>query len=155
MTILPITTLLSQPFDCLIIVHPHIDILESATQNFLETGLFSINIGKELSTALIPTLYQQRGASAQSWLQQEISSSVNEPVFCENPHLLFDPSFNIDPLTLFRQVAHIKKIIVPWLGEYRSKRLSYAEPNHLHYKTWDLSEPVYQQPRIVVHRIVD
>lgn len=95
----------------------------------------------------------ERSRFAQEWLKDVISRFQNEPIICVCPDLLFHPSLNIDPYSLIRQTARIKQIIVLWPGEYSSNILTYAVPEHRHYRTWRISDSFLAQPRILIHQI--
>jgi hypothetical protein len=53
MAIDTLAKLLSQPYDCLILVHPYIQILEKLSTEIQGLGLLHLNISKELSTFLM------------------------------------------------------------------------------------------------------
>jgi len=50
--------------------------------------------------------------------------------------LLFDPCWQLDPLRVFRTLARYRPIVVAWPGEWDGNTLSYAVPEHEHYRTW-------------------
>jgi len=98
-------------------------------------------------------LARERSRFSQKWLVDSLASFQNGPVLCTCPDLLFDPSLEIDPLALFRQAARIIQLIVMWPGDYASNNLSYAIPEHHHYRTWKLSDSLLRQPVVRIHRI--
>jgi len=95
----------------------------------------------------------ERSRFTQKWLVDNIAALPKGPVLCTNPDLLFDPSLEIDALALFRQAARIVALIVMWPGEYSSNSLSYAIPEHHHYRTWKVSESLLRQPVVLIHRL--
>ena len=145
--------LLSQPFDCLFLVHPHIQVLERQSNEIQGFGVASLNVSKELSTSLMLVSASERSRFSQKWLIDSLTSFQNGPVLCTYPDLLFDPSLEIDPLALFRQAARIIQLIVSWPGEYSANTLSYAVPEHHHYRTWKVSDSMLRQPVVIIKQI--
>jgi hypothetical protein len=146
---------LSQPYDCLILVHPHIHVLEMVSIQFQGFGIAHLNVSKELSASLMLITVSERSRFSQKWLIDYLAHFSHSPVLCDCPDLLFDPLLNIDPLTLFRQAARVMQLIVLWPGEFSENQLSYAIPEHHHYRTWNVSDLLLQQPVVVIHRLAD
>jgi hypothetical protein len=153
MAINTLAELLSQPYDCLLLVHPYIQILEKLSTEIQESGVSHLNISKELSTSLMTVSSSERSRFSQKWLIDTIAIFQNGPVLCTCPDLLFDPSLKIDPLSLIRQVARIKQLIVLWPGEYSTNTLSYAVPEHHHFRTWKVTDSLLRQPVVLIHQI--
>jgi hypothetical protein len=145
--------LVSQSYDCLLLVHPQIDSLEMVSAQIQELGFACLNISKELSTSLVHVSYSECSHFTQKWVMATLTSFQSGPVLCTCPDLLFDPTLEIDPLTLFRQVARLVRIIVLWPGDYSANTLSYAIPEHHHYRTWKISDSLLRQQVVKIHRI--
>ena len=145
--------LLSQPYDCLLLVHPHIQVLERMSNEIQGLGVAYLNVSKELSASLMAVSAGERSRFSQKWLNDALTSIQNGPVLCTCPDLLFDPSLEIDPLALFRQAARIIQLIVLWPGEYSENNLSYAVPEHHHFRTWKVSDALLRQPVVMIQRI--
>ena len=148
-----IAELLSQTFDCLLLVHPQIQVLEKTSSEIQGLGFAHLNVSKGLSSSLMTVSASARSRITQEWLMDSMAAFQNGPVLCTNPDLLFDPSLEIDPLALFRQAARIIPLIVMWPGEYLTHILSYAVPEHHHYRTWKISDPLLQHPAVIIQRI--
>ena len=146
-------TYLQQSYDCLILVHPQIQVLEMVSTQIQGLGFASFNASKELSTSLMPVSVSERSRFSQKWLVDSLASFSHGPVLCTCPDLLFDPLLKIDPLTLFRQAARIIQLIVLWPGEYSANTLSYAVPEHHHFRTWNVSDSLLRQPVVMIQRI--
>jgi hypothetical protein len=153
MAINTLASLLSQPYDCLLLVHPYIQILEKLSTEIQESGVSHLNISKELSTSLMTVSASERSRFSQKWLIDILATFQNGPVLCTGLDLLFDPSLNIDPLSLIRQAARIKQLVVLWPGEYSSNTLSYAVPEHHHFRTWKVTDSLLRQPVVLIHQI--
>ena len=153
MAINTLAELLSQPYDCLLLVHPYIQILEKLSTEIQELGLSHLNISKGLSTSLMTVSSSERSRFSQKWLLDTLVTFQNGPVLCTFPDLLFDPSLKIDPLSLIRQAARTKQLIVLWPGEYSVNTLSYAVPGHHHFRTWKATDSLLRQPIVLIHQI--
>lgn len=61
---------------------------------------------------------------------------------CTDTDLLFDPALRADPLALFEQLSARRaaraqgELVVTWHGALRGSTLTYALPEHAHYRTW-------------------
>lgn len=95
-----------------------------------------ISIGRELSSFLISSNEADRSKAAREWLLDELRQNATQTVLCKDLDLLFHPSINLDPLVLFRQAGRHTKIVVLWPGSYSDGVLSYAVPEHSHYRHW-------------------
>ena len=120
-----------------IIVHPDIHLLDEE-KNLLQTKFDwpVIPIGKILSRDMLSG--QVNGAAAvQAWLVDQIRGFAFGPILVSDIDYLFEPSFKLDPLILFQRASRFNKLIVLWPGMYsKEKVLSYAVPEHSHYRTW-------------------
>ncbi|MDR3576959.1 MAG: BREX-3 system P-loop-containing protein BrxF [Anaerolineaceae bacterium] len=148
-----IDAILSQAYDGLLLVHPQIQVLERMSNEIQISGMAHLNISKELSAALMVVSAGERSRFSQNWMLDKFSSLQSGPVLCSCPDLLFDPSLEIDALGLFRQAARIIQLIVMWPGEYSANILSYAVPEHHHFRTWKISEALLIQPIVIIQQL--
>ena len=95
-----------------------------------------IKIGGELSAFLLVSSEADRSRTSRGWLLDELRNRSPGPVVCADVDLLFHPSLNLDPLVLFRQASRHTKLVVMWPGTYSKGVLSYAVPEHNHYRFW-------------------
>jgi len=146
-------SLIHQPFDCLILVHPDIKVLEDVSKQIQTQSITQLNVSKDLSAYLMTISASERIRYAQKWFIDILTSFSNGPILCSTPDLLFEPSLKIDPLAFFRQGAKIIPLIVLWPGEYTANCLSYAIPEHHHYRTWNITDSLIRQPHVIIHRI--
>ncbi len=145
--------ILSHLYDLLILVHPEIRIIEASAAYVKNKGYESINISRELSNALLSEPMQNRSRFTNNWLLSRVSQDYKAPIFCTVPDLLFEPSLLIDSFMLLRQAARIHRLIVTWPGDYQSNLLSYAIPEHAHYRTWKISDDLLHNPKTLIERI--
>ncbi len=153
MAINTLAELLSQPYDCLLLVHPYIQIFEKLSTEIQESGVSHLNISKGLSTSLMTVSASERSRFSQKWLIDTLATFQRGPVLCTCLDLLFDPSLKIDSLSLIRQAARIKQLIVLWPGEYSANILSYAVPEHHHFRSWKVTDSLLRQPVMLIHQI--
>jgi len=134
---------------CLILVHPTMRILERAFDEIKQAEKFPIlDIGKEFSFYLLNIAQAEQPRAIQKWFEGKVDEGGRGPLLCIHIDFLFTPFFNLNPVTLFRQSARNSKLIVFWPGEYSSETLSYAVPEHHHYRIWRISDPM-----ITIHRL--
>lgn len=144
---------LQQSYDLLILVHPDTQVLDGISNEIQDLGVAHLNISQELSASLLSISAYERSRFSQKWLIDSLGSFAHGPVLCMHPDLLFDPSFEIDPLVLFRQAARVIQLIALWSGEYSLDILSYAIPEHHHFRTWKISDSLFRQPVVKILRI--
>lgn len=104
-------------------------------------------IKKEYSTTLIPAdknisiLLLGKSATLFSkeiieWFSEKLKKNNTSPILLIDIEILFEPSLELDPLTIFKQASRNTSLLVLWPGEYKNNILSYASPEHAHYRTW-------------------
>ncbi len=101
-----------------------------------------ISVGAELSGFLVISSEVDRSRASRDWLLDELRTKSPGVAVCTNVDLLFHPSLNLDPLVLFRQASRHRKLVVLWPGTYGNGVLSYAVPEHKHYRFWKNLEGV-------------
>ena len=93
-------------------------------------------VGSALSAPLISISPRQRSRTAQLLLRRRLDEAAPGPLMCTDIDLLFEPTLQLDPLALFRRASRSLPLIVAWPGHYDGGVLSYAVPEHAHYRTW-------------------
>ena len=101
-----------------------------------QTGLDTVSIGEITSRYLLAQENTDRSHGIERFLGDTLRQMGSGPVVCAEIDLLFHPSFNLDPLILFRHISRFTSIIVLWPGTYKEGILSYARPEHQHYRSW-------------------
>lgn len=130
--------------ECLLVVHPDIQHLGKFEGMILaDYPVTCLQIGKELSAVLLTTPPSQRSRAARQWLEIALREKAPGPVLCMDIDLLFQPSFDLDPLLLFRQISRFTRLLVLWPGAYGEGVLAYAVPEHRHYRVW-------RQPHVAI-----
>lgn len=118
-----------------LIVEREIETLEKLLSSFSHDWQV-ISIGRELSAFIVISSEIDPSRASRQWLEDELRRKAPGPVVCQDIDLLFHPSLKLDPLALFRQSSRHTKLIVLWPGEYENGVLSYAVPEHKHYRFW-------------------
>lgn len=146
-------SILAQPYDCLVLANPQVQILDEISEKIQSLGVKHLNVSKELGVALMTVPTNERGQFAEEWLKSLLGEVKDKPILCSHPDLFFHPSLKIDFFTLLRQIARIKQVIILWPGEYSKDTLTYAIPDHHHYKVWKISDSLLIQPKILIYPI--
>lgn len=146
----------TQPYDCLILTHLSIRVINSALEKVQKRFEYStLNLGAGLSKELIHVGLGQRGSAVQVLLENMIQKSETETVLCFGIDLLFEPSLHIDPLMVFRRASRIKRVTIFWPGTYQDSVLAYAETGHHHYRTWRISDDWTSSPILRIYPLAD
>jgi hypothetical protein len=133
---------------CLVLVHPEIQMLEKALVVIEHTQIPIVQIGKELSEILLDTQRAEQSRTIARWFEARFSSSNGKPLACSQIDLLFEPCFQLDPLALFKKASRNNGLIVLWPGDFTNQTLSYAVPEHRHFRTWRIDDPILNIVRL-------
>ncbi|MEO9747489.1 MULTISPECIES: BREX-3 system P-loop-containing protein BrxF [Marinobacter] len=101
-----------------------------------ELGTSVINVNLALSSELLELTTKQRALRLPGILD-EIADQANAPVVLDNLEILFDKELKQDPLRLLQSIARNHTVVASWNGAVTSGRLSYAEPDHPEYRSYD------------------
>ena len=111
--------------------------LQKATKQIVsEFQVPSFSLNKELSQLLIGKPKADYSRKIFDWISSITREIEKEPLLLTDIDILFEPSFELDPLAIFRQTSKNKKLLVIWLGNFSKNNLSYASPDHAHYRNW-------------------
>ena len=126
----------SQSFGILIIVNEStIDLGKLANEMVLKYALHKIAPNNKLGQILVSELKQTRGSKAIEWIRTKSDNYEGPILFCDID-IIFEPDLEIDPLALFKRISKHKKIIVLWPGNFSNNSLTYATPEHAHFRRW-------------------
>lgn len=124
-------------YACLLLVHPDVSRLERFAQELPSIrGWRRFSIGVELSAALLHEPSEQWSRKAAEFTTTRLRELAPGPVLCTEIDLLFEPALDLDPLALLRQASRVTTLVVAWPGSYDSEVLTYAVPEHAHYRAW-------------------
>lgn len=127
-----------QPYyPCCILAHSDLRQLHEAAAIIREHYDWPVlSLGAVLSEALRDVVPHQRAQTTHAVLCAALSPVAPGPLLCGEIDLLFEPSLQLDPLRLLREVSRSATIIVLWPGTSLAGTLAYAVPAHHHYRTW-------------------
>jgi hypothetical protein len=132
-----VTDFLRASHTCLFLAHPEIRRLESAAGELIFTYSWPhLSLGRELGAVLLSETPQRRARSARQWLPVRLGEMTPGPALCTEIDLLFEPTLELDPLRLLSDVSRIARLVVLWPGHYTDDALTYAVPEHSHYRAW-------------------
>ncbi len=94
-----------------------------------------VNLSEHLARALLPLSPKDRCRKAQGIVSS--LADAHQPVAFEHIELLFEPSLELQPLTLLKQISRSAVIVVLWPGHINNHQLTYAQPMHLEYQHYD------------------
>ena len=122
---------------CLLLVHSEVCTLQEAANELVPTHEWlHLSIGRELSAALLSEPPKRRSRAARRWMESRLSEMAPGPVLCTEIDLLFEPTLSLDPLRLLRHASRVTRLVITWPGSSSDNVLSYAAPEHDHYRTW-------------------
>jgi len=123
---------------CLLLVHPEIARLQTAISHLDTTHNWpTLSVSQALSQALLAVAPSQRTRQSNRILPRLAREHAPGPLLCAGIDLLFEPSLSLDPLMLLRQISRQVTLVVAWPGNYKNGILSYAVPEHAHYRAWN------------------
>ncbi|MBE0698472.1 MAG: BREX-3 system P-loop-containing protein BrxF [Anaerolineaceae bacterium] len=134
--------------NCMVLVHPEIQMLNKALDVIERLQIPVIEIGKELSAVLLDTQRSEQPRAITRWCDKRFTHTDGHSLACSQIDLLFEPCFQIDPLALFRKASRNNRLIILWPGDMISHSLSYAVPEHRHFRTWRIDDPALQIIRL-------
>lgn len=104
-----------------------------------ELGVPVLNINLELSAQLLDMTAKQRVLRLPKHLK-EIIGKDNLVVILDNLEILFDKELKQDPLRLLQGMSRNHLIVASWNGLVEGEKLTYAEPSHPEYQSYNLAD---------------
>lgn len=98
-----------------------------------------ININLCLSKELLELTKKQRQLKLSEILAQAVTGA-GEKVFLDNIEILFDVELKQDPLRLLQGLSRNLTVVASWNGTFNNGKLTYAEPGHREYRSYDLTD---------------
>ena len=99
-----------------------------------------VDVSLELSRALLEFTQVQRRLYAPRLMEDIVNQADSSCVLLDNLSLLFEPSLELDPLRLLKQLSRRRTLVAAWDGAIKEGRLLYAEPGHPEYRDYPLDE---------------
>ena len=98
-----------------------------------------ININLHLSKKLLELTGKQRQLKLAEILAQAVKGD-GDKVFLDNIEILFDVELKQDPLRLLQGLSRNLTVVTSWNGTFEQGRLTYAEPGHREYRSFNLTD---------------
>jgi hypothetical protein len=98
-----------------------------------------ININLVLSKELLELTEKQRQLKLSEILAQAVDGA-GDKVFLDNIEILFDVELKQDPLRLLQRLSRNVTVVASWNGTFKKGKLTYAEPGHSEYKSYDITD---------------
>jgi hypothetical protein len=124
-------------YPCLLLVHLDPARLERVAGELATAyGWPRVEVGRELSAALLAEPPAQYPGQARRWLAGRLRALAPGPALVTGVDLLLEPALDVEPLLLLRRASRTTRLVVTWPGAYERGVLSYGVPQHAHYRTW-------------------
>jgi len=101
-----------------------------------------ININLSLSKELLELTEKQRQLKLAEILAQAVNGN-GDKVFLDNIEILFDVELKQDPLRLLQGLSRNLTVVASWNGTFENGKLTYAEPGHREYRSYDLTDTLF------------
>ena len=98
-----------------------------------------ININLYLSKEILELTEKQRQLRLSEILTQAVNGK-SEIVFLDNIEIVFDVELKQDPLRLLQGLSRNLTVVASWNGTFDKGKLTYAEPGHREYRSYDLTD---------------
>jgi len=120
-----------------LLVHPDMLRLQREVEMLHASHSWPIlSLGQNVGRAVVPLPERRRAAAAQHALEDAVRSIDAPVILCADLAPLCDRSLHLDPLSLLLRVSIERTLVVAWPGRCQDATLSYALPEHAHYRTW-------------------
>lgn len=111
------------------------------------TGAPLLNVGLELSRRMLELTARQRKLRLAGLLEEVVADALaaGEPsasgpapgwVLLDNIEIVFEPSFEQDPIRLLQGLSRHRVVVAAWPGAVAEGWLSYAEPGHPEHRPY-------------------
>ena len=103
-------------------------------------GFGYINLGLELSQALLNLTERQRSLKLPQLVDQIINRSDSDAVLLDHIEILFEPDLKQDPLRLLQGLSRNRGILAVWNGLIVNDHLTYAVASHPEYRRYPIQD---------------
>lgn len=106
-----------------------------------------LNLNLEVSRRLLDLTVRQRALQLPHVLQEIVGTDATL-VLLDNIEILFDVSFQQDPLRVLQGLSRNRTVVAAWNGTVDGGHLIYATPEHPEYRRYPAREIVVVCPEI-------
>jgi len=124
-------------YPCCLLVSRDVAVLARAaieTQRLFAWPMVSID--DVVCEPLLSLSVTARGGQVNGLIDKALQAYEPGPLLVIDTNVLFEPSLQLDPLLLFQRSSRLLPLVVTWAGSFELGRLSYAVPEHAHYRLW-------------------
>ena len=100
-----------------------------------DSGYQEISLNRDLAAKLMKLPIEQRSLSIMQ-KTREILGQNHSGVIIRDFEILFDPSYHLDVLKMFCELARHFRIAVVWCGSFHENTLKFAEPGYSDYHSY-------------------
>ncbi|SNT21646.1 hypothetical protein SAMN05446037_10546 [Anaerovirgula multivorans] len=100
----------------------------------------TVDLGLELSSTLKEISIDKRYDSVQKGLDNIFRNLNSNSLMVVNIDILFNPSYKLNVLKYFINLARTKMVLVHWPGEIKGNVLQYSQINYADYVRYDLQD---------------
>lgn len=104
--------------------------------NRIEAPILNVNL--ELSRRMLDMAEMQRSQRLPQALRDILANSSGDTAILDNLEILFDKSWEQDPLRLLQGISRNKTIVASWSGSVDDGHLVYAAPGHPEHKRYEI-----------------
>ncbi|MEJ5241099.1 MAG: BREX-3 system P-loop-containing protein BrxF [Anaerolineales bacterium] len=118
-----------------LVVSEKVHALESIGMELVrQSGWPLFHLGRNISQKMV----EQQLPCTPELIQDSLLSltRTSSAVVVTEIDLLFEPIFHLDPLQIFYKISRYVPLVVFWPGRYQHAILTYAVPEHAHYREW-------------------
>ena len=128
-------------FPCVLLVHTDVRRLESEGEQLaLRAGWSQLAVSRTLTEVLIDAPVGRHSILASVALDGTLAQHRPGPILCTDLTLLFEPLLALDPLALLRRWSRSVPVVACWPGVWTGTDLTYAVPEHAHYRLWSATQ---------------
>ncbi|MBF0133379.1 MAG: BREX-3 system P-loop-containing protein BrxF [Magnetococcales bacterium] len=99
-----------------------------------------INLGLELSRAMLELTERQRPLRVQKLLEGCLGSPGGAVTWLDNTEILFEASLKLDPLRLLQTISRDRLVVASWNGSVVKSDLTFAVPEHSEFRRYPSRE---------------
>jgi hypothetical protein len=103
-------------------------------------GLPMLNVNLELSRIMLELTERQRALKLSELLSDVVNTTTGDIILLDNIEILFDITLKQDPLRLLQWLSRNKTLVATWNGSIKFDQLTYAEPDHPEYRSYEVRD---------------
>lgn len=110
-----------------------------------ENNYLFLNVNIEISNKLQLISEHRRKFKISDILSEIINVESHQIICLDYYEILFEPSLQINPFELFKNISRNKTLIIAWRGIIDKTHFIYANPGHPEYRKYPIDEIIVIQ----------